>query len=97
MGKEAEVAFTHSWGVSYGMGQVGECQDIAHQVAQGIVVLIILDQLRLVPIGKWLERHMDILSVQASLLAESQLQGRHANIMQRWATYKIYFGRVSGD
>ena len=33
LGKQAEQAFTSSWGVSYGMGQISEAQDIVNEAA----------------------------------------------------------------
>ena len=86
MGQPAEEAFTQSWGVSYGMGQVSEWQDILNEAIKGIFILIILDQLRLVPAGKWLERHLDILSIQAHLMKHTVVDHAPAGVAQRlWA------------
>ena len=95
LGKEAEQAFTQSWGVSYGMGQVSEWQDIGKEVVKGLVILMVLDQLRLVPVSKWLERHLDILSVQAGLMAAAGKAGRMPTAWEKAVAYKTFFSSVS--
>ena len=71
-------------------------QDVFKSAIQGAAILLILDQLRLVPVSKWLERHLDVLSVQATLLRENADEGR-VGYWQRVLTYKNYMGRVGGD
>ena len=95
LGKEAEQAFTHSWGVSMGMGQASEWQNIASEAFKGLVILMVLDQLRLVPVGKWLERHLDILSVQAGLMANASEEGRLPTMWEKASAYKTFFSSVS--
>ena len=95
LGKEAEQSFTRSWGVSYGMGQISEWRDIANEVFKGIVILVVLDQLRLVPVSKWLERHLDILSVQAGLMASAREKGRTPTTWEKAVAYKTFFSSVS--
>ena len=50
-------------------------------------MLVVLDQLRLVPVGKWMERHLDILSIQAVLL-KHYVHGRAPTTWQRLWQYK---------
>lgn len=115
MGADAEQAFTSSWGLSFGMGQISEwyhlppsrapltrftalvrplhClaarrQDILTEAVKGVFVLVILDQLRLVPVGKWMERHLDILSIQAVLLKQ-YVHGRAPTTWEQLWQYKV--------
>ena len=86
-----QVSFTHSWGVSYGVGQLSEWQDIANEAIQGVAVLFLLDQLRLVNVDDWLERHLDILSIQSVLLLDSEAG---TPLWRRIWAYRQYMGRV---
>ena len=44
-----------SWGVSYGMGQASQWQDILEEVLKGLIILAILERLQLTRHGEWLE------------------------------------------
>jgi hypothetical protein len=68
LGQPAIDAFASSFGVSYGLNQVTEWQDILKEAFKAIFILLILERLFLSsPVG-WLEDHVDYLSVQAVLM-----------------------------
>ena len=73
LGKKAQDEFTTSWGVSYGMGQATEWQDIFDEAVKALVILAILERLQLTRHSDWLESHVDFLSLQASLFGVTLL------------------------
>ena len=61
----------NSWGVSYGMGQATQWQDILKEVLKGLIILAILERMQLTRHGSWLEEHLDFLSLQAQLFGNT--------------------------
>ena len=57
-------------------------------------MLLILDQLRIIPTGKWLERHLDILSIQSAFMRARVVEGRAVTLRERLFNYKRFMGRV---
>ena len=54
-GAKAQDSFVNSWGVSYGLGQASQWQDILQEVLKGLIILAILERLQLTRHGEWLE------------------------------------------
>ena len=71
LGAKAQDSFVNSWGVSYGMGQATQWQDILEEVLKGLIILAILERLQLTRHGEWLEQHLDFLSLQAQLFGST--------------------------
>ena len=71
LGSKAQDSFVNSWGVSYGMGQATQWQDILEEVLKGLIILAILERLQLTRHGSWLEEHLDFLSLQAQLFGNT--------------------------
>lgn len=63
-------AFARSFGVSYGLNQVTEWQDIGKEALKAVCIMLVLERLGLSsPVG-WMEEHIDYLAVQAVMLHE---------------------------
>jgi hypothetical protein len=67
--------------VSYGIGAASEWQDIAKELATGLVILVILERVYLTRPVAWLEEHVDYLSLQVrhALLASARLPASGAD------------------
>ena len=50
---------------------IQQCKDIATDVVEAIVVMIIFEKLWLQRNEFWFEEHLDFLSIQATMLGES--------------------------
>jgi hypothetical protein len=55
LGAKAQDSFVNSWGISYGMGQATQWQDILEEVLKGLIILAILERLHLTRPVNWLE------------------------------------------
>ena len=83
LGEGAESSFSRSFGISYGMGAAQEWKDVAIEACKAAVILVILETLFLTPNPKWLEEHIDYLSLQALLLKQTGL-GWTGQIKRLW-------------
>jgi hypothetical protein len=71
LGQPAIDAFASSFGVSYGLNQVTEWQDIGKEALKAVFIMMVLERLAISsPVG-WLEEHVDFLSVQAVLMQQN--------------------------
>ena len=73
LGRDAQRSFTHSWGVSYGVGAASEWRDVLRQAVLSIMVLAILERMHLTRRVSWLEEHIDYMSTSALLLEHGGL------------------------
>jgi hypothetical protein len=69
LGKSAENSFVTSWLVALGVDNASQWRDILKEAAQGAALLLLFDRLWLLPADRWLEEHVDQLSVGATQLA----------------------------
>lgn len=67
LGDDAEKQFTAQWGVGFGLDQASEWKDIAQTALKVALVMVVLDVLRLSRNNRWLESHLDVCAVQATL------------------------------
>lgn len=69
LGPSGEDSFVTSWLVALGVDNASQWRDVLKEALQGAAVVLLLDRLRLLPSGRWLEEHLDQLSVGATLVA----------------------------
>jgi hypothetical protein len=68
LGAQSVLAVVNSWGVSFGLGQIRDFQNLAITVAEIIFLMTVMEILWLVPTAQWLEQQLDFLSVFAASL-----------------------------
>jgi hypothetical protein len=73
LGPEVQSQFANSFGVSYGVGAAAEFQDIAKELAKGLLILLLLERFYLTRPAAWLEHHVDYLSCQPLFFSHSGL------------------------
>jgi hypothetical protein len=69
LGAAAEQSFLRSWLVALGVDNASQWRDVLYEVLKGALLLSLLDRLWLLHNVAWLEDHVDVLSVHATLLA----------------------------
>ena len=89
LGERVEGAFARSWMTGLGVDQAVQWQDVAKGAAESAALLLLLDQLRVLPNPRWLERHVDMLSVQATLLT-----GTPQPLRERLRAHLKFYGYV---
>jgi len=57
LGEAAVASFSRSFGISWAMGQAAEWQDIAKELAQATLIMLILERLMLSSNVQWVEEH----------------------------------------
>ena len=62
------TSVSSQWGVCYATDNISQFQDILYNTMQTVLLLVVLDQLRLVNPCDWFERYLDSISVQAALV-----------------------------
>jgi hypothetical protein len=92
LGRRAENSFVQSWLVALGVDNAGQWRDILKEAAQGAALLLVLDRLWLLPSARWLEEHVDHLSVGATLLA-----GGAASRMRRLRAHLRFYAYVEAE
>jgi hypothetical protein len=68
LGASAESSFVRAWLVALGVDNAAQWKDVATEALKGAALLLILDRLWLVSNGRWVEDHVDVLSVTATML-----------------------------
>lgn len=69
LGSDAERAFATDWGTGLAIEQASQLRDILKDLLKEVLVLLLLEQLRVVPAAQWFEELVDLLSVQGTLLS----------------------------
>ena len=69
LGMGAERTFAIGWLVSLGVDNASQWRDILVEAAKGAALVVLLDALWVLPNGRWMEGHLDVASVHATLLA----------------------------
>jgi len=71
LGPSSVSHFGTTFGVSFGMKQISDWQDILYEAAKAVVIMLVLERLFLSSPLSWMEEHIDYLSVQAVMLHEN--------------------------
>lgn len=89
LGRGAERALWHAWGVNYAARTVAEALSALWAAAAALFVLDRLDSRREDSPVDWLQRHLDVLSVQATLF-----DGFRRDFAERVAAHMAFTGDV---
>ncbi len=86
----SETAYTKSWGIAYGLDQATEWKSVAKAAGFALAVLLILENVHIIPASRWMEDHLDTLSVHATLFT-----GRRTTWWLRIRTHLRFHSRVT--
>jgi hypothetical protein len=86
----SETSYTKAWGIAYGLDQATEWKAVAKAAAFALLVLLVLEYVHIIPASRWLEDHLDTLSVHATLFT-----GLRTTWWQRVTTHLRFHSRVT--
>ncbi len=85
-----QAGTTKSWGIAYGLDQATEWKSVAKAAGFALAVLLILEYVHIIPASRWMEDHLDTLSVHATLFT-----GRRTTWWLRIRTHLRFHSRVT--
>lgn len=89
LGSQAEESFSTDWGTGLAIEQASQWRGIAQSLLVEVAILLVLDQLKVIPVGQWLEEQMDFLSVQATLF-----HGKGTGWGERMRSHLTFYNRI---
>jgi hypothetical protein len=82
LGLRAEADFVRSWLVALGVDNAAQWRDMLQEALKGAALLLLLDRLWLMSNARWMEDHVDVLSVTATLAG--------AGVVTRWQRLRAH-------